>query len=215
MATITRLFDHHIDALAAISDLEAAGIGQANISIVSNNADNWHDGHSHPEQADSGPLADPTGAGESSVASGAGKGAATGGAVGAGAGVLAGLGMLAIPGLGPVVAAGWLASTALGAVIGAAAGGAAGGLLGALKNAGHAEEDAHVYAEGVRRGGTLVSVKADDDDEGAIGAILDGQRGFDAGERGKAYRDAGWSRFDPDASPYSADAIARERSRYR
>lgn len=215
MATITRLFDHHSDALAAISDLEAAGIWQDNISIVSNNADNWHDGHAHPEQADTGPLADPSVTSESSVASGAGKGAATGGAVGAGAGVLAGLGMLAIPGLGPVVAAGWLASTALGAVIGAAAGGAAGGLLGALKNAGHSEEDAHVYAEGVRRGGTLVSVKADDDDEGAIGAILDGQRGFDAVERGEAYRDAGWSRFDPNASPYSADDIARERSRYR
>ncbi len=58
--------------------------------------------------------------------------------------------MLAIPGLGPVVAAGWLASTA----VGAAVGGATGGLLGALKEAGHSDEEANVYAEGVRRGVT-------------------------------------------------------------
>jgi hypothetical protein len=67
--------------------------------------------------------------------------------------LLAGLGLLAIPGLGPVVAAGWLASTALGAV----AGGAAGGLIGALTAAGVSQEDAHVSAEGIRRGGTLVT----------------------------------------------------------
>ena len=46
--------------------------------------------------------------------SGATKGAGIGGALGGGAGLLAGLGLLAIPGLGPVVAAGWLASTAVG-----------------------------------------------------------------------------------------------------
>ncbi|QYC10688.1 hypothetical protein [Brevundimonas nasdae] len=214
MATVTRLFDSHHEALNAVSDLEAAGISSDKISLVSNNADNWHDGHSHPDNAADGPLSDHDNR-DSSVATGAGKGAATGGAVGAGAGVLAGLGMLAIPGLGPVVAAGWLASTAIGAVVGAAAGGAAGGLLGALKEAGHSDEEANVYAEGVRRGGTLVSVKAETDDEGAIGAILDGQRGFDAAVRGQAYRDAGWSGFDPQAAPYSTDDITRERGLYR
>jgi hypothetical protein len=66
-------------------------------------------------------------------------------AVGGAVGLLAGLGLLAIPGIGPVVAAGWLVSTAAGA----AAGGATGGLIGALTQAGVSEEDAHVYAEGV------------------------------------------------------------------
>jgi len=114
-----------------------------------------------------------------------------------------------------VVAAGWLASTAVGALVGAAAGGATGGLLGALKEAGHTDEEAHVYSEGVRRGGTLVSVKAQDDDVARVTEILDGRRGVDAVTRGEAYRQAGWSRFDETAEPYSADQIARERSLYR
>ncbi|MDP2117330.1 MAG: hypothetical protein Q8J71_08040, partial [Brevundimonas sp.] len=165
-------------------------------------------GHKHPDRK-------PGDDSQGDVAGGIGKGAATGGALGAGAGVLAGLGMLAIPGLGPVVAAGWLASTAVGAAVGAAAGGATGGILGALKDAGHSDEEAHVYAEGVRRGGTLVSVKADEADASRLQAILDGRRGFDAATRGAAYRESGWSAFDPDAPAYSTDQIAQERARYR
>jgi hypothetical protein len=206
--TLTRLFDSHTQALDAVSDLEAAGVDSDRISLVSNNADNWHAGHKHPDRK-------PGDHSQGDVAGGIGKGAATGGALGAGAGVLAGLGMLAIPGLGPVVAAGWLASTAVGAAVGAAAGGATGGILGALKDAGHSDEEAHVYAEGVRRGGTLVSVKADEADASRLQAILDGRRGFDAATRGAAYRESGWSAFDPDAPAYSTDQIAQERARYR
>ena len=88
------------------------------------------------------------------------KGAGIGGALGGGAGLLAGLGLLAIPGLGPVVAAGWLASTA----VGAAAGAAAGGIVGALVDAGEPEEHANVYSESVRRGGTLVTARVADQD---------------------------------------------------
>ena len=79
------------------------------------------------------------------------------------AGLLAGLGLLAIPGLGPVVAAGWLAATA----VGAAAGAATGGVVGALTEAGVSREDADSYAEGVRRGGTLVSARVADADDPA------------------------------------------------
>ncbi len=215
--TITRLFDTHTEALSAVEALEAAGIDHGKISIVSNNADNWHAGHKHSggAPAASGPLGDRNGDGENDVADGAGKGATTGGLVGGGAGLLAGLGMLAIPGLGPVVAAGWLAATAVGAAVGAAAGGAAGGLLGALKEAGHSDEEANVYSEGVRRGGTLISVKAHDDEIARVQEILDGRRGVDATVRGEAYRQSGWARFDESASPYSADEIARERQLYQ
>lgn len=213
MPTVTRLFDHHTEALEAVSALEAAGFNSDRISLISNNADNWHEGHRHGHDAGrkSGDL---NGDGDNDIAGGAGKGAATGGVLGAGAGVLAGLGMLAIPGLGPVVAAGWLASTALGAAAGAAVGGAAGGLLGAMKEAGHNEEDAHVYAEGVRRGGTLVSVKTDDGDQIRAETVLNERRGFDAISRGEAYRATGWSKFDPAAVPYTPDQIAEERARY-
>ncbi len=209
MATITRLFDSHIEALDAVSELEASGVAHDRISLVSNNTDKWHTGplgDRHDDRRDND---------DNKVAEGMGKGAATGGALGAGAGVLAGLGMLAIPGLGPVVAAGWLASTAVGAAVGAAAGGATGGLLGALKDAGHSDDEAQVYSEGVRRGGTLVSVKADGDDTQRIEAVLDGKRGYDAATRGDAYRASGWSGFDPNARPYTSEEIAEERARYR
>ena len=54
-----------------------------------------------------------------------------------------------------MVAAGWLVATAAGA----AAGGLTGGIIGALTQAGVSDEDAQVYAEGVRRGGTLVTAR--------------------------------------------------------
>ncbi|OYW29618.1 MAG: hypothetical protein B7Z44_04110 [Caulobacter sp. 12-67-6] len=206
--TITRLFDDRAQALSAVEDLERAGVHHDHISLVSNNSDNWHDGKA-------GPLGDANGDGENDVADGAGKGATTGGLIGGGAGMLAGLGMLAIPGLGPVVAAGWLASTAVGALVGAAAGGAAGGLLGALKEAGHTDEEANVYSEGVRRGGTLVSVKTDEDRAVEIQQILDGRRGVDAIRRGEAYRQSGWTQFDHNASPFSSEQVIRERDLYR
>lgn len=211
--TITRLFDSHTEALRALDDLERAGVDHDRISLVSNNSDNWHEAH-RGASSSRGPLGDRNGDGENDVADGAGKGATTGGLLGGAAGLLAGLGMLAIPGLGPVVAAGWLASTAVGAAAGAAAGGATGGLLGALKEAGHSDEEAHVYSEGVRRGGTLVSVRAHDGEESRIAAIFDQQRGVDANRRGEAYRAEGWSQFSPESQPYSQEQIAAERLRY-
>jgi len=208
--TVTRLFDSHTQAIHAVDDLEAAGVDHDRISIVSNNADNWHAGHAH-DGGKRGPLGDANGDGENDVADGAGKGATTGGLIGGAGGLLAGLGMLAIPGLGPVVAAGWLVSTAVGAAIGAAAGGATGGLLGALKEAGHTDEEANVYSEGVRRGGTLVSVKAEDEHAAEIERILDGQSGIGAEIRGQQYRESGWTQFDEAATPYTLDEIAAAR----
>lgn len=202
--TITRLFNSHTEAMSAVTDLEQAGIPQDDISLIASNGDNWHEGHRHDRAGD----------GDNDTAEGAGKGATTGGLVGGGAGLLAGLGMLAIPGLGPVVAAGWLAATAVGALAGAAVGGAAGGILGALKDAGHSDDDAQVYAEGVRRGGTLVSVRTDEADATRIEGILHGRSGVDALSRGAAYRQDGWTGYSADAPAYSSDEIARERGRF-
>lgn len=197
---ITRLFDRHEDAAAAVRQLEDAGVPHSDISLIANNSEGRHLAEGRRDDAH-----------DNDTAEGAAKGATTGGLLGGGAGLLAGLGMLAIPGLGPVVAAGWLASTAVGAVVGAAAGGATGGLLGALKDAGHSDEDAHVYAEGVRRGGALVSVRAaNDTDRATTERVLHGVIGVDASVRGAAYRADGWQGFDPAAQPYSADEVARE-----
>lgn len=205
--TMTRLFNSQTEAMAAVSDLERSGIPKDDISMIASNGDKWHDGRQNGH-------GDHDGHDDNDAAEGAGKGAATGGLIGGGAGLLAGLGMLAIPGLGPVVAVGWLAATAVGALAGAAAGGAAGGLLGALKDAGHSDDEAQVYAEGVRRGGTLVSVRTDDDRANGIQQILDRHSGVDANTRGEAYRKEGWDSYKPDAPAYSSDEITRERSRY-
>ncbi len=208
--TITRLFNSHTEAMAAVTDLEQAGIKHDDISLIASNGDNWHAGHQH----DRPHMKDGDHDGENDAAEGAGKGATTGGLLGGGAGLLAGLGMLAIPGLGPVVAAGWLAATAVGALAGAAAGGAAGGLLGALKDAGHSDDEAQVYAEGVRRGGTLVSVRADDSRAAEIEQLLHGRSGVEATDRGAAYRQSGWTGYSPEAPAYSAEEITRERGLY-
>ncbi|HEY9219216.1 MAG TPA: hypothetical protein VIO94_14295, partial [Phenylobacterium sp.] len=76
------------------------------------------------------------------------------------------------------------------------------------------DEEAHVYAEGVRRGGTLISVKAEDGEAERIEQILHGRSGVDAAARGQDYRQSGWSRFDETSTPYSAEEIAAERQRY-
>ncbi|WP_105433068.1 general stress protein [Neorhizobium sp. T6_25] len=196
MNTVTGLFDDYTDASAAVSALESAGVPSSDISIVSNNADNRHGEHSN--------------AGE-----GAGTGAGIGAVVGGAGGLLTGLGLMAIPGVGPVVAAGWLAATAAGAVAGAVAGGAAGGLIGAMTSSGVSEEDAHVYAEGVRRGGSLVTAKVDDALAPQAEAILKRSNWVDPAERRVAYNQQGWTRFDATLDPYGPEQIEQERGRYR
>lgn len=196
MKTVTGLFDDYTDASAAVSALEARGIPSSDISIVSNNTDNYH------KQSDS------------NAADGAGTGAGIGAVVGGAGGLLTGLGIMAIPGVGPVVAAGWLAATALGAVTGAVAGGAAGGLIGALTDSGVPEDHAHVYAEGVRRGGTLVTARVDDSIQLDAEAILERSNWVDPAERRLAYAEQGWTRFDDAAQPYSSAEVEQERNRY-
>lgn len=113
-----------------------------------------------------------------------------------------------------MVAAGWLLSTAVGAGVGAAAGGVTGGLVGALRHAGESEADAHVYAEGVRRGGTLVSAKVADDKATSAEQALQGLSAVAASTRGDAYRQQGWTRFDESAPSYTGEQVLTERTLY-
>ena len=207
--TISRLYDTYAAAAEAVRSLEAAGVPHSDISIVSNNADNWYSTTSATTQAPRTGIVDRDRDGRDDRAEGAETGAGIGATAGGIVGLLTGLGLLAIPGVGPVVAAGWLAATAAGA----AAGGAAGGILGALTQAGTSEEDARVYAEGVRRGGTLVSARVPDADRPRLEATLD-RSAVNIGERGAAWRQSGWQTFDPNAAPYSADQVRKERDLY-
>lgn len=136
--TVVGLFAHRARAEAAIRDLQAAGFPENHIGVAMQ------------ERVEQGDLLQGAG-GE--TAEGAAKGAVSGGILG---GLLGLLGSLLIPGVGPVLVGGVLASMVAGAGIGAATG----GLLGALVALGVPEEDARHFDGGLRSGGTLVTVDA-------------------------------------------------------
>jgi len=187
--SVTHLFDDYGQAKVAVTALERAGFTSSEISLVS-------------RYRDDGTLA------ESS--SGAATGAAVGAVTAGGAGLLAALGVIAIPGIGPLVAAGVLATT----LVGAAGGTLVGGLVGALTDYGVSEPDAHVYSEGVRRGGTLVTVRADDNRATEAERILNAQSPVNIEARRDYYRGTGWTAYDPKAPGYTADEIRKERETY-
>jgi hypothetical protein len=205
MITISRLYDDYNMAARVYNDLDDAGISTSDISIVANNGEGWYD-----ENAREPGRIDTDGDGTDDRTEGAAAGAGIGGTIGGIAGLLAGLGLLAIPGLGPVVAAGWLVSTGALAVVG----GAAGGLIGSLTQHGVSEDDANAYAEGVRRGGTLVTARVEDKDVARVEAIMD-RNAVVMRDRVALWQRNGWTRFDPKAPAYTADQIRRERELYR
>lgn len=193
--TITALYDSYNDAELTVRDLEAAGVRYQDISLVANNTGERY--RTHVKEGNE-------------AGTGAEAGATFGAVVGGTVGVLAGLGMLAIPGVGPVVAAGWLAAAAAGVLGGAAVGGAGGGLIGAMIGNGVPEEDAHFYAEGIRRGGTLVTVRAEETLVATVETILRRHHYVDPVIRRGVYQQDGWSRFDDAAPAYTAEEVARE-----
>jgi len=206
LITICRLYDSYSDANRVVLMLEAAGLPASQTSVISNNSDTWY---SAPKNAGVVPVRkDDTGSEADRKADGKGEGAIIGAAIGATAATAASLiTMLAIPGVGAVVGAGWLAAL-LGSM---AIGGVAGGLLGALTNAGISEEDAQVFVEGVRRGGTLVAARVPQTELPRIEAMMN-RSAVNLEERGELYRKSGWQCFDPNAMPYSADQVRSERA---
>lgn len=187
--TVSRLYDSYGHAQRAVDALEQAGFSSSEVSLIS-------------RYRDDNTLADD--------ASGTATGATAGAVVGGGTGLLAALGVIAIPGIGPLVAAGVLATT----LVGAAGGSVIGGLIGALTDYGVSEEDAHVYSEAVRRGSSLVTVRTDDDRAAKADAILNAHTPVDVAQRRQAYTKAGWSKYDPASKGYTADEIRKERERY-
>jgi hypothetical protein len=172
---ITAFFNTYDEAAKAVQRLEAARIPGFEISLISNNVNNVHSHHAVRAY------------GETDDHDFAGAGAAAGTIAGGGAGLLAGLGTVAVPGLGPVIAAGWLVST----LVGAGAGAALGGFVGALADAGLSKEDAEAYAEGIRQGGTLVTVRVDEADMDRVVNILDDEGRIEPGRAEKDWRSEG------------------------
>jgi len=135
------VFDDRDDAQDAINALRDAGFSADQISVLARDRDM------------AGRLAEDTG---TEAGAGAATGAVAGGVLGGVAGWLIGIGALAIPGVGPIIAAGPLAAALGGAALGAATG----GIIGALTGAGVPEDEAKYYDEEFRRGGIVVTTNA-------------------------------------------------------
>jgi uncharacterized protein (TIGR02271 family) len=84
-----------------------------------------------------------------------------------------------------------------------------GGILSRLRRAGVPEDDSHMYAEGVRRGGSLVIARLADDNVDRGLEIMSNYRPVDIDERGSQWRTEGWTRYDESAGPYTGSGLSQ------
>ena len=140
------IFSTRAEAESAVDQLTSAGFSRQDVSVLM--ADKAGSKDFAAEKNTKAPEGTTTGVG-------------VGGAVGGTLGLLAGIGALAIPGVGPLIAAGPI----MGALAGLGVGGAVGGLVGALIGMGIPEYEAKRYEGHLNDGGILVSVHCDSSDE--------------------------------------------------
>lgn len=190
--TVIALYDNFSSANDAIRDLVNSGFNRSDVSIMARDESGEYSRYlEHSGTATEMP--------DSGASTGAGVGAGIGAAIGGLAGILVGLGALAIPGIGPVLAAGPLAAAIgglAGAGTGAVAGGITGGLIGALSDMGVPEENAGYFAEGVRRGGTLVVARVTEEMAGTARDVLNRHDPVDMNERVSQWRQSGWTGYE-------------------
>ncbi|MBE9170397.1 signal transduction histidine kinase LytS [Pleurocapsales cyanobacterium LEGE 06147] len=154
-------FPSRREAEEALKELRDSGFVMDNVSVLAKDTDrkdleNMAGGSTTTER------------GDTEAQEGAGAGAVTGTVLGGLGGLLVGLEALIIPGVGPFLAAGTIATTLAGAGIGAAAG----GIVGALTGLAIPEEEAKFYAERVSEGDFLVIVEGTEDEINRAGSIL-------------------------------------------
>ena len=140
------IYANRAAAETGVDQLRAAGFSTDDISVLlANNKSSEEFAHVKNTKAPEGST----------------TGAVAGGAIGGTLGLLAGIGALAIPGVGPFIAAGPI----MAALAGVGVGGATGGLIGALVGLGIPEYEAKRYEGRVKDGGILLSVHCDTSDE--------------------------------------------------
>ncbi|WIG58276.1 MAG: hypothetical protein OJF49_001021 [Ktedonobacterales bacterium] len=176
MKTIVGMFENTRDVDGTMDDLAKLGYSKENIGVLA-----------RKEVLKESKL---------DLSTGAEVGAITGATAGGIAGLLLGLGALTIPGIGPIVAAGefltWVGAT----VLGAAAGAVGGGLVGSLVSLGLPEHEAHVYAEGVKRGNILVTVRTADARAQEVTDVLRRHNAVDVNTRRQEWETQGWTSFN-------------------
>jgi len=178
-------------AVAVVDDLVKAGFHRNSISVIANDPDKKY--ASYVDQ--------------DATADGAAAGAGIGAAIGGLGGLLLGLGALAIPGIGPIIAAGPIMAALAGAGVGAVTG----GILGALVDLGIPKESAEAYAESVRRGNVLVTAQVEDNRANEATRIMQRAGLIDIDSQVQEWRASGWKGFDTDA-PVVAPANGERKS---
>jgi hypothetical protein len=156
------VFSSRQDAEYALNELRNSGFPMERVSVIARDADRQDDMGGANVSDTVGAKAD----------EGAGAGAVTGTVLGGLGGLLLGAGALAIPGIGPVIAAGTIGTTLATTALGAGLGAASGTLVGALSGLGIAEDRARGYSDRVSRGDYLVIVDGTDNEIRLAESIL-------------------------------------------
>ncbi|GIV97878.1 MAG: hypothetical protein KatS3mg057_2535 [Herpetosiphonaceae bacterium] len=156
MKTIVGLFDDYASADRAYSTLIERGYDRTDIGVLARDET----------------VRDRLGGRQAATSESALAGAMAGGALGGLTGLLVGAAALAIPGVGPVLAGGALATVLGTTLAGAGLGATAGTIAGALIGMGVPEDEARFYAETVQRGGILVTVLTSDERADEVRAMM-------------------------------------------
>ncbi len=195
MRTVNALFDSLKEANASVGALTEAGFSAQEINLVANAGDADYAAHFN----EAGQIHDVTeGVTEAATA------------VGSLGGLVVGLSFFFVPGIGPILAAGGLLSSW---IAGAGLGALAGSVLGTLAGLGVPKDQTETYAEGIRRGGSLVVVQTNDDRVELAKEILNRYNPVDLANRQLRWKTQGWERYDEAAAPLTAAELQAERDR--
>lgn len=190
MKTVTGVFSSILDAQRATLQMEGAGIPNEAISIIAGNESGRHREYLEKSKH---------------ASRSAGAAAASGASTGGGVGIVASLVALAIPGVGPIIAGGAMATVLTGLGIGAASG----GLISALHDMAISHQEAPLYEEAVRRGELLVVAQVDDSMEVRTVDLMIANGGRDLRDVADTWRATGWSGPKSDPHPYVSDSTIR------
>jgi hypothetical protein len=185
--TVVALYDHFENAKSAVAEMIGAGAARDTIALLANTSTG-----DHPALSLNPAFAREEFDTDSSAQSGIVTGAEVGVGLGGLMGFLIGISSVAIPGIGFLIAAGTWATVAAGA----AAGGAVGAIVGALTDHGVSDKDAHLYAEGLKRGGTLITAVVPEDHVAAMTEICKKHGAIDIEDRVAPWNAEGWVSFE-------------------
>lgn len=199
--TVVALYDDAWDAYEVVRGVLALGIKRDDVGLVFHD----HDGHDARGARDRAHVEHDRAEARARLRAQRDAGNAV---VGGMAGAFVGLGLATVPVIGPILAIGPLALGAIGAGIGVRYE----SWVEALGAFGIPPDDVGIYAEGVRRGGVVVTVRTHDDWVRRVVEILARGRPVDVAARSEAWRREGWRGFDGSAPPMTAEEIERERA---